>query len=140
MTRARGRGVRALAAALAASACLPRGDGEAEAPVDDDAPTVDMEERLAQYATVRLQADLSQLTDADRRMVPLLIAAVEPMDSVYWREAYGDRAALRARVSDPRAWRYAEINYGPWDRLAGNEPFLPGTVPSHQAPSSIRPT
>ena len=41
-------------------------------------------------------------------------------------EAYGDRVALTARVDDPATEQLLQINFGPWDRLRGNEPFLPG--------------
>ena len=114
----------ALAGVLASTACVRPGD--TETPLADESAPVDIDQRLAQYAIVRLETDLGHLSEPERQIVRLLIEAVEPMDSVYWQEAYGDKAALRASVPDPRTWRYVEINYGPWDRLAGNEPFLPG--------------
>ena len=83
---------------------------------------------LAQYTTVRLEADLSGLSDSTRRMLPHLIAAARAMDGVFWQQAYGDRDSLLAGLSEP-ARRYARINYGPWDRLDGNAPFLPGVGP-----------
>jgi hypothetical protein len=83
-----------------------------------------------QYATVRLTADLSHLSEADREVVRLLIEAVQPMDDVFWAQAYGDRqAALSLAGGDAAMRRYIEINYGPWDRLRDNEPFLPGVGP-----------
>jgi hypothetical protein len=86
--------------------------------------------RLAQYTTVRLDADLSALSDSTRRMIPLLIAAAEAMDEVFWMEAYpAGRDSLLRSLDSEAARRYATINYGPWDRLAGNEPFLPGVGP-----------
>jgi hypothetical protein len=39
---------------------------------------------------------------------------------------YGDKEALLAGISDPALRRLVEINYGPWDRLAGNAPFMEG--------------
>ena len=44
-------------------------------------------------------------------------------------EAYGDGQALLGSIEDPSLRRFAEINYGPWDRLAGNEPFIEGVGP-----------
>ncbi|RMG44912.1 MAG: Zn-dependent hydrolase [Acidobacteria bacterium] len=81
------------------------------------------------YATVRLTADLSGLSDAQRRMIPLLIEAARQMDDVFWQEAYGDRDELLSSIDDPELRRCVEINYGPWDRLNGNEPMLPGIGP-----------
>ncbi len=79
------------------------------------------------YAPVTLTADLAPLTAKEREMVGLFIEAAEIMDGLFWQQAYpGDRAALLARIDDPAMRRFVEINYGPWDRLAGNEPFVPG--------------
>ena len=85
-------------------------------------------DRLAQYTTVRLDADLSGLSDSTRQMIPHLIAAAQAMDEVFWVQAYGERDSLLAGLSEP-ARRYARINAGPWDRLDGNAPFLPGVGP-----------
>jgi hypothetical protein len=79
------------------------------------------------YAPVTLSADLAPLTPKEREMVGLFIEAAEIMDGLFWQQAYpGDRAALLARIDDPAMRRFVEINYGPWDRLAGNAPFVPG--------------
>jgi hypothetical protein len=81
---------------------------------------------LSKYTEVTLTADLGALTEKERRMIPLLIDACQAMDEIFWQEAYGDKAKLLAGITDPDLRRFAEINYGPWDRLNGNEPFLPG--------------
>jgi hypothetical protein len=99
-----------------------------------DAPESDMtspfQAKVEQYATVRLSADLAGLSDADREVVRHLLQAVEPMDSVFWQQAYGNRAEILSRAGDdPWLRHYIEINYGPWDRLAGNEPFVDGVGP-----------
>jgi hypothetical protein len=80
--------------------------------------------KLAQYTTVRLTSDLSRLTESERRMIPLLIDAAKSMDAIFWQQAYGNRDSLLQSIRDPATRRYAEINYGPWDRLADNAPFL----------------
>ncbi|MCB9892495.1 MAG: Zn-dependent hydrolase [Planctomycetes bacterium] len=88
-----------------------------------------MKDPLAKYETVRLTADLTALTPKERAMIPLLIEAAQQMDRIFWMEAWGSREALMQRI-DARSWqRFAEINYGPWDRLANNEPFLKGIGP-----------
>ena len=62
-------------------------------------------------------------------MIPLLIDAAKVMDDLFWLQTYGDKQALLAKVNDPDARRFVEINYGPWDRLDGNRPFVPGVGP-----------
>ena len=85
-----------------------------------------MADRLKQYATVRLTADLSALSENERRMIPLLIEAAKEMDKAFWIQAYGDKRTLLDSIADPDTRRFVELNYGPWDRLAGNEPFVEG--------------
>jgi hypothetical protein len=82
--------------------------------------------RVAAYKPVRLTADLSALSPAERQMIPLLIQASREMDELFWMQAYGSRDSLLQSLRDPRMRRFAEINYGPWDRLRGDAPFVPG--------------
>ena len=83
-------------------------------------------ERLGRYTTVKLDPDESKLTAKELQMLPLLIDAARAMDPIFWIESYGARDALMSRISDPSARRLADINFGPWDRLDDNAPFVPG--------------
>jgi hypothetical protein len=78
------------------------------------------------YATVPLQADLSHLSDRQREMLPLLIQASDIMGELFWLQTWGDRGELLESITDPSSRRFAEINYGPWDRLDGDKPFIEG--------------
>ncbi|MEE8116823.1 MAG: hypothetical protein V3T28_06930 [Gemmatimonadales bacterium] len=98
------------------------GDGASPASSDEMSA---MQRRIDQYASFRLTADLSRLSERERRMIPILIEAADEMDAIYWQQAYGDREALFARHDDPVVRRYLEINYGPWDRLDDDIPFIP---------------
>jgi hypothetical protein len=83
-----------------------------------------------QYATVRLTADLSTLPENDQQVVRLLIEAVQHMDPVFWQQTYGSEADALALAGEDAATRaYVAINYGPWDRLRDNEPFVAGVGP-----------
>lgn len=113
----------ALSTLLALTACAPSDD---TMPADPSP----LQTLVDQYATVRLAADLSHLSENDKEVVRLLIEAVQPMNEVFWVQAYGDRdAALQLAGSDVAARRYIEINYGPWDRLRDNQPFIDGVGP-----------
>jgi hypothetical protein len=83
------------------------------------------QERLDQYTVVRLTTDLP-LSDADRAMLPVLIRAAAVMDEVFWYQAFGDGDSLLARVPSGPERALVQVNYGPWDRLRGDEPFLDG--------------
>lgn len=98
-------------------------------PGNPDAHEADPSALVAQYAPVRLSTDLNRLTENQRRMLPPLIEAAQQMDSIFWEQAFGDKDSLLESLSDPALRQYAEMNYGPWDRLAGNAPFLSGAGP-----------
>ena len=113
---------------LAFAACADAGDDGAAL---EDQSTVEnestMEDLVNGYAVFRLEADLSHLSENDRQVVRLLVEAAQPMDDVYWMEAYGDREeALALAQGDEATRRYIEINYGPWDRLRADNPFVDG--------------
>jgi hypothetical protein len=119
----------ALAGLALLSGCASGDSGADSAAAGDTATATGIEARLAKYTPVRLTTDLSALSAQERQMLPLLIDAANEMDAIFWQQAYGSREQLMSRIEDPDARRFAEINYGPWDRLAGNEPFVPGVGP-----------
>lgn len=85
------------------------------------------EARLDIYQPVDLTADISHLSANQKKMIGLLIDASKIMDELFWDQAYpGDKQALLAAVDDPKVKKFIEINYGPWDRLNNNQPFLTG--------------
>ncbi|MDN5217157.1 Zn-dependent hydrolase [Fulvivirgaceae bacterium BMA12] len=88
-----------------------------------------MQANLDKYVTVKLTADLSHLSENQKKMISLLIKVGEVMDEIFWKEAYGDKTDLILKISDARTKRFAKINYGPWDRLNDNQPFVEGIGP-----------
>jgi len=81
------------------------------------------------YATVRLTAGVDHLSERQKQMIPLLIDASKIMDGLFWRQSSGDRKAVLDGIEDPATRRFAEINYGPWDRLAADQPFIESAGP-----------
>ena len=81
------------------------------------------------YAEVELSTDLSLLSENEKMVIPLLIEAAMHMDSIFWFQSYGDQGALLNSIADEADRAFAEINYGPWDRLNDNKPFLKGVGP-----------
>ena len=82
--------------------------------------------RLDIYAPFTLTADLSHLSENQKAMLPLLIDASKIMDELFWLQAFGERDTFLAGIDNPDVRAYAAANYGPWDRLAGDRPFLKG--------------
>ncbi|WP_199099302.1 Zn-dependent hydrolase [Dyella sp. ASV21] len=86
-------------------------------------------QRMASYATVKLTADLSAFDDKQKQMIALLVQAADVTNDIYWQQSWGDKAALMARIPDEVTRHFAEINYGPWDRLDNDQPFVAGVGP-----------
>jgi hypothetical protein len=86
-----------------------------------------LERRASQLVPVELRADLGHLSDKEINMLPLLMEAANIMDGLFWEQAYGDPSALLAGRDHEASVKMIRNNYGPWDRLNGNLPFLPGT-------------
>lgn len=93
---------------------------------DETANGMNIQDRLNQYTDFTLKADLSSLSENQKKMLSLFIDAAKAMDNIYWKEAYGNKQQLLEQIQDPKVKQFAEINYGPWDRLNDNEPFVDG--------------
>jgi hypothetical protein len=79
------------------------------------------------YSTVELKADPGGLSERQRAMLVKLIEAAQVMDDLFWRQAFREgHEAWLDTLADPATRRYAELNYGPWDRLANDAPFVAG--------------
>jgi len=88
-----------------------------------------MEKKVKEYVPVELKADLSTLTEKEQEMLPHLFKAAQIIDDIYWMQAFGNKEELLAGAETDATAKYMLINYGPWDRLNANKPFLPGYGP-----------
>lgn len=92
----------------------------------DEVTESNMEEKVNDYAGVTLTANLDQLSANQKEMIPLLIDIAKIMDEIFWTQAYGDKVELLNTIDDEHTREYIKINYGPWDRLNNNQPFVDG--------------
>lgn len=88
-----------------------------------------VDKRLAIYEKVKLTTNLNALTVSERKVLPLLIEAAKIMDELFWKQAYPQRDSLLNTVKDEKTIEFIKINYGPWDRLNGDKPFVNGVGP-----------
>jgi len=85
----------------------------------------EFENRLNIYKEVTLSADLNHLSANQKQMLALLIDASKIMDDLFWQQAFSkDKKTFLASIENEKVRRFAEINYGPWDRLDGDKAFL----------------
>ena len=60
-----------------------------------------------------------------RRLLGLLFQVADIMEDLYWEQVFPDRDAALGSMVNEDVIRFFKINYGPWERLNGNLPFLP---------------
>ncbi|UPT68848.1 MAG: Zn-dependent hydrolase [Sphingobacteriales bacterium JAD_PAG50586_3] len=113
------------AAVATLAACGPKGADENNT-TDAAGSDTSIEAKIGQLATVELTADLSGLSENERKMLPFMFAAADIMDELFWEESVGDKKAFLDTIKDPNIRRYAMINYGPWERLNDDKPFVKG--------------
>jgi len=82
--------------------------------------------KINEYATVKLTTDLTKLSEKEKQMIPILIDVAKIIDGIYWDQTLGDKKAFMDTIQDSLMRQFADINYGPWERLNGNKPFIPG--------------
>jgi hypothetical protein len=83
-------------------------------------------QHLRDYVSVPLKADLSGYDAQDRQMLALLVLAAQKMDDLYWKQNGFEREPFLAGIADPATRELAELNFGPWDRLNGDQSFIDG--------------
>ncbi|MGC9373506.1 MAG: dipeptidyl-peptidase 3 family protein [Bacteroidales bacterium] len=81
---------------------------------------------LANYADVELTTDLSVLNENQKEMIPLLFEAAKIIDELYWIQTCGNKEKYLKSIPNEKYKEYFYINYGPWDRLNGMQPFIDG--------------
>lgn len=92
-----------------------------------------VDSRLPIYEKVKLTTNLNGLTVNERKILPLLIQAARIMDDLFWKQAYPQRDSLLSTIKDEKTKSFILINYGPWDRLNGDKPFVAGIGPKPDA-------
>lgn len=89
-------------------------------------PQTKIERLVANYADVELNADLNDLSENQIKMIPYLFEAAKLIDELYWAQTCSKRDDLKSSIEKEQVLKYFKINYGPWDRLNGMEPFIEG--------------
>lgn len=86
----------------------------------------DMQAKVNAFIEVELTTDISHLSENEKEMLPLLFEAAQIMDDIFWTQAYGDKEKLLSRIDDDTTKAFVNLNYGPWERLNNNAPFIVG--------------
>ena len=86
--------------------------------------------RQKQFVPVRIEWDQGLLNEAEKELVRTLVRAARVVDHIFWIQASPDGLEWRkklAQLRDPESrtlFHYLMTNYGAYDRLDDNAPFL----------------
>ena len=100
------------AAAIAVAACAQKDDT--------------LKAKVESYAVVEVKSPLyDALSENDKKIVALFREAADIMDGLFWKQTFGDKSLIEELPEGPEK-AYALINYGAWDHLDNNAPFIKG--------------
>ena len=91
-----------------------------------------LQQQTARFASATIGADVSHLPPGEKACLAKLVEAARIMDTLFLRQVWaGNETLLLSLLGDKTPagaarLRYFLINKGPWSRLDGNEPFMPG--------------
>ena len=95
-------------------------------PMAQNEAEMELQQKVDAFASVPLKSNIDHLTDSERAVLGLFFDAAAIMDDIFWEEAYGAKDEFLANLPNDTYRDFARINYGPWERLNGNEPFVEG--------------
>jgi len=88
---------------------------------------LDIAERLAVYAPFEIEVPHDLLDERDEETLRELYLAAKVMDEIFLRQVWDGNVALREKVlasGNRDLIAFFEINFGPWDRIGDNAPFI----------------
>ena len=89
-------------------------------------PESPMKVKVEEYAPVELKSDLvNGLSENEKELVKIFLQVGKITDNLFWKQTFGDKALLDT-ITDSYVKEFAMINYGVWDRLDNNRPFVAG--------------
>ncbi|MGA9769236.1 MAG: hypothetical protein WBV94_09365 [Blastocatellia bacterium] len=86
--------------------------------------------KISRFAPTEVTADVSHLSDGDRKALDKIIQAAKLMDPIFYRQVWSGNVALKEKLEADKSplgqqrLHYFVINKGPWSRLDKNEPFI----------------
>ena len=119
--------------------------------IPEHIPHYDLKIKLRQYTKVDMGYDAAVLSEPEKEALGKLVQAGRVVDDIFFRQVWSGNAALEKQLNDVHAYsherpsseigenhtlildmiRYYNINFGPWDRLAVDSPFM-GSLPKPQ--------
>jgi hypothetical protein len=88
--------------------------------------------KIRRFAPTEITADISHLSEGDRKALTKIIEAAKLLDPLFLRQVWSGNEALQKKLAADTSpegkarSHYFRINVGPWSRLDNKEPFIDG--------------
>ncbi len=92
----------------------------------EQGPQSDMQDKVEQFASFSLTSNIDDLSNNQKEMLKRLFDAAKIMDELFWKQAWGNKSEALALCPDHACKEFVKMNYGPWERLDGDLPFIEG--------------
>jgi hypothetical protein len=83
--------------------------------------------QIDKFAPVKITYDESLLSDSNKEVLTKLVEAAKYMDKIFLVQVYDKNVAIQNELENnnyPELLEYFTINFGPFDRLEGDAPFI----------------
>ena len=90
----------------------------------------DLAAKIERFAPTEITADISRLSEGDRKALDKLVEAARLMDKLYIRQVWSGNETLQQKLGADKSkaglerLHYFNINMSPWSSLDDNEPFI----------------
>ena len=101
---------------------------EKKTEMPEEVSSSELQQKVEEYAFFDLTTDISKLSENDKQLIPIFFEIGQIMDDLFWEQTFGDKKILDT-IQDKWMKEFALINYGAWDRLNDDKPFIPGYGP-----------
>jgi hypothetical protein len=112
------------------AACTPHKEGTSMS--ESKSARSPLAAKIERFAPVDITADVSKLSEGDRKALDKLIEAAKYIDSIFIRQVWSGNEALKKKLEGDASpegrerLHYFMVNKGPWSRVDSNEPFIDG--------------
>ncbi len=91
-----------------------------------------MKQKVEEYAVIKLTANINHLSEKEKQLLSKLFDIAAIMDELYWEQVCPNKDSLLATINDEYARKFFIINYGPYEHLRNNKPFIPNVAPYNE--------
>ncbi len=89
-------------------------------------PADTLQTKVDEFVKVKLTSDINFLSEKEKALLKPLFKAAKLMEEIYWEQAFGNKEELLKSLKSDAQKAFVNINYGPWERLNDNTPFIEG--------------